>query len=138
MILKLTVHDNDFAGLLIKFGNYVSTGQHDPGMEPPENTEEHYAWADQWYKDEKAYIKNLKLTYRESTQEQRDAVCDVVKRTFDGYIRRPVHHYDKKTIDYLLRNFSVSVTAHVTETWHNGEVVYVFPTSPTEKPVLVY
>ena len=138
MILKLTVHDNDFSGLLVQFGNYISTGQHDPGPEPEKDTNEHHAWLDQWCRDERTYIRDLKLTHKESTQEQRDAVCDVVRRTFDSYIRRPVHRLDQKTIDYLLRNLSVSVTAHVTETWHNGEVVYVFPTSPTEKPVLVY
>lgn len=125
MILKVTVHDNDFQTPLENFGDYIAIGNHAPGPEPDKDDPDYSKWALQYMSDDRFLRETLKKTYAESTKEERERVVQIVTDTFAHYVR----NRERDTAEYLKRNFRCSVVKSVTDTWRNGEDFFIFPTS---------
>ena len=134
MILKLTVYNNDYSELLCRFGRRIATGWHAPGPKP--QTPDRRDWLDKWFRDDEHYRQTLRLKKREASPEEQKTICRIVSESFKAFLTE--ENLGEKTVDYLTGKFDVTVLDSVNETWHNGEVVYVFPTSGTPNPVLSY
>lgn len=127
MIIKITVHDNDFQDVLTRFCKEIALGQ--PIM-PPEPKDEiaKRAWNEDWMRMHRAMKGKLGQPRAEVTEDEQKAVLDTIRVSFGNFA---AHHarLSKKTAAYLKNQFECELVDSVTDEWRNGEDFFVFPSS---------
>ena len=131
MIIKMTVHDNDFQDVMTRFCKQTANAQ--PVM-PPEPRDSHAKtlWNEEWMKLHDAMRGTLGCHRTEATQEQKDGVIDAISRSFGHFVD---HHcgLPAKTAAYLKKEFQCEIVDAVTDEWRNGEDFFIFASSYADK-----
>lgn len=132
MIIKMTVHDNDFTEEIEKFCKdlwenlYFGKDDNYENMTLKEKV--------QWWREYDDFRDMLNPNNDDIlTTSQRRLVCDHVKELWIKYVN--THRVDDSSSDedhtkkYLKKNFKVQVNYQMSDRWENGEVVYYFTTN---------
>lgn len=127
MILKVSVHDNDFGKMMMRFCNLAATGWFHPKERKPSDDEKDalYKWYSRYMQDSKFFCRTIKMSGSEISEEDKKRVVQIVTDSF-------AHFVDKEYSDdakYLQRSFTCEAVESVTDEWANGENYYIFPTS---------
>ena len=121
MIIKLTVHDNDFTERVEIFAQDLFSKIY---------------WYDEQKENEtiedkleeinlKNKIQSLMNEQNQLSKEDKKFICDLVKKLWEQYIDNE-KYYQPHTKDYLKNNFRVNISYNFKDKWENGENVYYF------------
>lgn len=117
MILKLTVHDNDFSEDIEEFANDIMFCPVCDGEASAENAIEDYhvlkVFRGLW-----SAISNGETL----TDEEKDAFLIAVKRKFEYFCKKHFGDVD----EYVIGNFEAQLLDNLAPKWENGESVYIF------------
>lgn len=131
MILKISVHDNDFGELMEEFCRQISKGWHYPKEHEPDKKDT--ARFGEWYyrnmKDTRFLREVFGRSLREISKDDKDRAIQIVTDSF-VYFTGSLDDEDAK---YLRKKFSCEIIGSVTDKWENGEIYYVFPSSYADK-----
>lgn len=127
MIIKISVHDNDFQDVLTRFCKNIVTAQ--PVM-PPEPKDEHAkrTWLENWMHMHDALRSKIGQPRSEVSEDDQKAVLVVIRTSFNNFADYHIRESDK-TANYLKKAFECELVDSITDEWHNGEVFYLFPSS---------
>lgn len=129
MIIKLTLHDNDFAELLENFGKKISNGLVGPYVIPKTHTDEYYKYLLEEDNRRRKAISLLQKSFDESSEEDRFQLAVVIHSAWNDFIK----YYDQR--EYLMTSFDCEIVPSIPDKWANGEDVYVISTSYSNKVV---
>ena len=123
MIIRLTVQDNDFTGMIRHYMDnfmlYLRTYM--PEFEKFWESKEHTR---NMYKMEKEISRlmnpNSDIVL---TEKDKKIIIERIKYTFGVYVD---NHFDSETSEYLKNNLAVKVLTRMEDKWENGEVYYWF------------
>ena len=119
MIIKFTVHDNDFDYMISPFISdlYMKIVY---GIEPSNPSDDFYVKA---YKTQKKFSALLNPNSDiVLTEENKKDIIERIKEVFGDYLNRRTD--DKGTIDYLMNNLEVEFLKFFEDKWENGEAYY--------------
>ena len=123
MIIRLTVQDNDFTGMIRHYMDnfmlYLRTYM--PEFEKFWESKEHTR---NMYKMEKEISRLMNPNSDISlTEKDKNIIIERIKYTFGVYAD---NHFDSETSEYLKNNLAVKVLIRMEDKWENGEVYYWF------------
>lgn len=132
MIIKMTVHDNDFTE---KIENFCKNLLADILLGEAENydemtLEEQFNW---WKQHTRIQTLMNPNNDDSLTHSQRFIICEEVKKLWYKYVDS--HRMSDSTNDeshvkqYLKKAFRVQINYQMTDRWENGETVYYFTTN---------
>lgn len=124
MIIRITVNDNDFHGLLKSFCESISTKYPLPIPNYPEEVD-----ADEMFKyfqDEKKYMLCI-LNSDDISESDKNFVCDTIRTSFEIYTK------NSSSREYLIDRLEVSIVDSINGKWENMEVFYIFTESTGTK-----
>lgn len=132
MIIKMTVHDNDFTE---KIENFCKNLLADILYGEDENydkmtIEEKFNW---W--QQRTMIQTLMNPNNDDslTHSQRFIICEEVKKLWHKYVdnhRMSCNSHDEYRVkQYLKKAFRVQINYQMNDRWENGETVYYFTTN---------
>ena len=119
MIIRATLHDNDYKWLLeeffkrFKFDHY---GYHIRDIENPSEYRDKKIEADELF--EKVFYKARQLTKKEAL-----SFTKIVKQSFEAYIKA---YCSSENIDYCISNLDIKLRKVCADKDENGEVLYYF------------
>lgn len=119
MIIKATLHDNDYKWLLedffkrFKFDHY---GYHIRKIKDLREFRDRKVEADDLF--EKVFYNARELTKKEAL-----TFTKIVKTSFESYIKDYCSH---DCIDYCINNLDIKLRKTCSDKWENGEVLYYF------------
>ena len=123
MIIRMTVHDNDFTGIIESFSrNLANKIMFARDMDPDENPND-------WYEKEflpKKTIRDIIMNHEELTDEDKALMKAAVIIEWANYVPHAFHDDKEDSEDYLKRNFEVTISDTYVDKWENDEVVYYF------------
>lgn len=116
MIIKMTVHDNDFAEFLESFAK---------------NLKAKMICNDNSTRDDRC--KTVDIFSKSAndevlTDEDESFICSQVNEIFSKYLSQ-TYFLNEETKHYLISNFCVEIVDSFQEKWENGECVYYFSNS---------
>lgn len=127
MILKISVHDNDFGLTLEKFCGKIAAGW--CSLKDPEPAPEDRDGMCEWYyrltKDKRFFREALKKYGTEISEDDKKRVIQIVTDSF-AHFTGDMSSEDAK---YLQGAFDCEIVHSVVDEWANGEDYYVFPGS---------
>ena len=123
MIIKLTVHDNDFTERVEAFSNHLFDKLYWYTTKKENETLDE-AMQRIKYEHKVQSLMNVNITENLS-KEDKKFICDIVKKLWEQYIDE-LTCYDDYTKDYLKRNFKSSISYRFKDAWQNRENVYYF------------
>ena len=122
MIIKITIHDNDYYSLLLGFATKIKLGLYpvafDENEEGKFSEKEYSKYCLEYFRKDRKYVGMLSKESRELSAEDKEFVQNVIREGWNQYI-------DNK--EYFVKNFEAHVVNSVSDKWENGEVFYIFP-----------
>ena len=121
MIIRLTVHDNDFGDLMDMFvRNLFSKMTNFPSNIEELDVENQL----NFFREQKVVFRLLNPNATEShTEEEKTFLIKRVKESFKEFVEK---HADSSTADYLSKGLEVEIVNSMEDKWENGEVWYWF------------
>ena len=119
MIIRLTVHDNDFYHTIMPFMKYFREYIFCEYSEEPSDEElARYAKLRrspmrEWLNPNNSHVLSL---------EERDVLINRIREAFNEYLTFSVK--DEDTRNYLSKNLDVSIIDSFDDKWENGETFY--------------
>lgn len=127
MILKISVHNNDFQNLLQNFcsniANAIFPAQTKTGNQLAQNGVE-------WERLCKLISGKLKIESGKASDTDKKEIIQAVTVAFELFI---ANNQTKKNQKYLKKEFSCEIVSSVTDEDQNGEIFFVFPTAHRNK-----
>lgn len=128
MIIKITVHDNDFTPMLYNFAQDIikkyPIKQHSRKALEEKGVvdfKEQVLYEMQYHQNEKRWNRLMQGNYKDYSDQDKSFVCQVLKAAWSDYVQfNPAK-------EYLNQHFDCQICAAVTDTWYNGEMIYIFP-----------
>lgn len=114
MIVKITLHDNDFSDVLLSFCNAIKNGTIIPHS-VDDNTYRHF------FKD---VYPHLKDTLADCPAPVIDSIMSNITSCWKERVHR-TSSYSEDTKSFLINNFEVTPVAAITDSDDNGESFYV-------------
>ena len=125
MIIRITVHDNDFQEVLERFAKVMYYKLY-WAENRPDNIDP-ITWYETAIKEEHT-IQDILNADREVTAEEKKILISKLKRKWSEWI--DAQRWNKSTTaDYLKRHFNASISYTFKDRWQNGEVLYYFTSS---------
>lgn len=118
MIIKFTVHDNDFKFLIDKFFNKFLLRLLDIKINK-DDFEEMSKWIENYKKINEILNPN---NNKKLTLEDKELIITKIKESFSEFIKEN----KPDSFKYLTENVEVSIINSMTDRWENGEVWYWF------------
>lgn len=128
MIIRLTVHDNDFSHLLESFVDTLFDRLYWPISKPSSMSVDE--WLINYWKPKRKIQKILNPNITEQlTSEEKLLICSEVLNCWQRFLDSPNLQLDSHDKEYLIKNFNTSISFTFTDKWENGEVFYYFTTN---------
>lgn len=124
MIVKITVHDNDFQLVLTRFAENIVQGLPYVGKEPKDEKTKG-PWAMEWIRAQKRLCELFRETCDNTPENDRKELEQLISDMFAKFVRDTV----PEDADYLTKRLRCQCVPSVTDQWNNGEDFYLFPTS---------
>lgn len=125
MIIRITVHDNDFQEVLEHFAKVMYDKLYWAGNKP--DNIDIITWYETAIKEQKEIQRILNEDRRLNINEKK-MIIDKLKHKWNEWI--DAQRWDKPTTaDYLKRHFNASISYTFKDRWQNGEVLYYFTNS---------
>lgn len=124
MIIKITIHDNDYYNLLLGFASKIKLGLYPVAFDENEkgkfSEKEYSKYCLEYFKKDRKYVEILSKESHKLSSEDKEFIQDVIREGWNKYIDNE---------EYFVKNFEVHVVDSVSDKWENGEVLYIFPSS---------
>lgn len=129
MILKISIHDNDFDHVMSDFCRDIGMGWFSPKDPKPKDKDLLCEWHIHCNSDRNFLWDAMKKASDDLSKEDKERVARIVTDSFAVFTNAKF----SGDAGYLQKNFSCEVVGSVTDKWANGEDYYVFPSSYGDK-----
>jgi hypothetical protein len=124
MIIKLTVHDNDFSDWLVSYAKQMFYYRRNTKPVSEMTSEEKAAEVDRILAHDDIFKMVNPNTDEKITNEKATKIIKYIREEFEAFlINKKV---GKSTREYLLRELTITIQKSFTDRWENGEAIYWF------------
>lgn len=124
MIIKLTVHDNDFSDWLVSYAKQMFYYRRNTKPVSEMTIEEKAAEVDRILAHDDIFKMVNPNTDEKITNEKATKIIKYIREEFEVFlINKKV---GESTREYLLRELTITIQKSFTDRWENGEAIYWF------------